>query len=330
MLRFFRQIRQRLLTDNKFSKYLLYAVGEILLVVIGILIALQVDTWNETQQNKDRIDELLNNMLVELDGDIEDIKDRLEYYHRKDSAIYLILNDKLTEEDYWNDKVPYVQYVELNYAVISFREDSFNELKKYYENFPDNYKPIIPEITQLYLKDHNGVKLWNNKMVETHFDNIEHRATYDWYTQPFPNEKLIDYCVNSIDRKNRVEVYKGYARNHYYQLLRTLNNTTDLYKLIAQLLNKPGINQSFTIDEETLNFWTGNYYPELDEGDELIVFADEGLLYWRNTNDTTRTKIFPITNTKGFSNRLGFITLLTEEDHTYIRGNDYSYMKVVD
>jgi hypothetical protein len=50
MLRFFRQIRQRLLTDNKFSKYLLYAIGEILLVVIGILIALQADFWNELIQ----------------------------------------------------------------------------------------------------------------------------------------------------------------------------------------------------------------------------------------------------------------------------------------
>ena len=53
MLRFFRQIRQRLLTDNKFSKYLLYAVGEILLVVIGILIALQVDNLNEERKNRE-------------------------------------------------------------------------------------------------------------------------------------------------------------------------------------------------------------------------------------------------------------------------------------
>ncbi|WP_445384082.1 hypothetical protein ACT6NV_08640 [Robiginitalea sp. IMCC44478] len=56
MLRFFRQIRQRLLTDNKFSKYLLYAVGEILLVVIGILIAMKVDDWNE--ERKDHLNEL--------------------------------------------------------------------------------------------------------------------------------------------------------------------------------------------------------------------------------------------------------------------------------
>ena len=52
MLRLFSQIRQKLLTDNKFSKYLLYAVGEILLVVIGILIALQVDTWNQWRQER--------------------------------------------------------------------------------------------------------------------------------------------------------------------------------------------------------------------------------------------------------------------------------------
>ena len=48
MLPFFRQIRQRLLTDNKFSKYMLYVVGEILLVAIGILIALQGNKRNQT------------------------------------------------------------------------------------------------------------------------------------------------------------------------------------------------------------------------------------------------------------------------------------------
>ncbi|MDT0541100.1 DUF6090 family protein [Croceitalea sp. P059] len=47
MIKFFRKIRQRLLTENKFSKYLIYALGEIILVVIGIIIALQINNWNE-------------------------------------------------------------------------------------------------------------------------------------------------------------------------------------------------------------------------------------------------------------------------------------------
>jgi len=50
MIKFFRKIRQQLLTENKFSKYLLYAIGEIVLVVIGILIALQIDNANEIKK----------------------------------------------------------------------------------------------------------------------------------------------------------------------------------------------------------------------------------------------------------------------------------------
>lgn len=47
MIKFFRKIRQRMFTENKFGKYLIYAIGEIILVVIGILIALQINNWNE-------------------------------------------------------------------------------------------------------------------------------------------------------------------------------------------------------------------------------------------------------------------------------------------
>lgn len=79
MLRFFRQIRQRLLTDNKFSKYLLYAVGEILLVVIGILIALQVDSWNEDRMTRKAEHELLLNLKEELITNREQLVEALSY-----------------------------------------------------------------------------------------------------------------------------------------------------------------------------------------------------------------------------------------------------------
>lgn len=52
MIKFFRKIRQKLVMENKTSKYFKYAIGEIVLVVIGILIALQISNWNQNQQNK--------------------------------------------------------------------------------------------------------------------------------------------------------------------------------------------------------------------------------------------------------------------------------------
>ncbi|MFT7329977.1 MAG: hypothetical protein ACI848_000035 [Roseivirga sp.] len=56
MIKFFRKIRQNLLVENKTGKYFKYAIGEIMLVVIGILIALQINTWNlvKIEQNKEQ------------------------------------------------------------------------------------------------------------------------------------------------------------------------------------------------------------------------------------------------------------------------------------
>ncbi|MBK7873487.1 MAG: hypothetical protein IPJ74_23895 [Saprospiraceae bacterium] len=72
MLHFFRTIRRRLLDSGKIKNYTLYAIGEILLVVIGILIALQVNNWNEQRKIKDKEQKYLlaikNELINNLDA----------------------------------------------------------------------------------------------------------------------------------------------------------------------------------------------------------------------------------------------------------------------
>ncbi|MBT8205663.1 MAG: hypothetical protein KJO20_09835 [Eudoraea sp.] len=75
MLRFFRKIRQRLLTENKFSKYLLYAIGEIVLVVIGILIALQINNWNQNRIEN----QIEKRLLLELLANLSLNENKLQY-----------------------------------------------------------------------------------------------------------------------------------------------------------------------------------------------------------------------------------------------------------
>lgn len=70
MIKFFRKIRQKLLSENKFSKYLLYAIGEIILVVIGILIALQINNRNEEQKENIALLQNLSIIKGNIEGDL--------------------------------------------------------------------------------------------------------------------------------------------------------------------------------------------------------------------------------------------------------------------
>ena len=74
MIKLFRKIKQNLISENKFSKYLIYALGEIILVVIGILIALQINNWNENRKNK----KIERNYLISLVEEFEFNKLNLE------------------------------------------------------------------------------------------------------------------------------------------------------------------------------------------------------------------------------------------------------------
>jgi len=74
MLRFFRTLRQSLLAENRAGKYLLYAVGEIVLVVIGILIALQINNWNEERIDNIRLKNHLNVLQNSLKEDVDNLQ----------------------------------------------------------------------------------------------------------------------------------------------------------------------------------------------------------------------------------------------------------------
>ena len=78
MINFFRKIRKQLLTQNKISKYLLYAVGEIVLVVIGILIALSINNWNEDRKARKSEKQILISIAEDFNSNLKSLENSLE------------------------------------------------------------------------------------------------------------------------------------------------------------------------------------------------------------------------------------------------------------
>ncbi|QIE58987.1 hypothetical protein G5B37_05250 [Rasiella rasia] len=109
MIKFFRKIRQRLLSENKFSKYLIYAVGEIVLVVIGILIALQVNNWNENRIIKRTEVKYLTELSEAIDLDIIDLKSNINNSQKTIESIDLLLN-------HFENKLPYNDSLNIHFT----------------------------------------------------------------------------------------------------------------------------------------------------------------------------------------------------------------------
>ncbi|RPA68537.1 hypothetical protein EF405_08100 [Cyclobacteriaceae bacterium YHN15] len=74
MIKFFRKIRQKLLKENRVTRYLVYALGEIVLVVIGILIALSINTWNENRKDRAMEANYLKGISENLEGNISELE----------------------------------------------------------------------------------------------------------------------------------------------------------------------------------------------------------------------------------------------------------------
>ncbi|MFT4661367.1 MAG: hypothetical protein ACJA1H_001264 [Glaciecola sp.] len=93
MIKFFRKIRQNLLMENKTGKYFKYAIGEIVLVVIGILIALSINNWNENRKLNLNEKDVIENLIEDLESDYNNFEENKIGLEKQ-----LILVDQLIAE----------------------------------------------------------------------------------------------------------------------------------------------------------------------------------------------------------------------------------------
>ena len=92
MMKFFKGIRKQFITTGKTGKYLKYAIGEIFLVVIGILIALQVNNWNEKYKSERQFRVTLDHLYTSIKVDVE-----ILYYYQNTLKDQIRIIDELLE-----------------------------------------------------------------------------------------------------------------------------------------------------------------------------------------------------------------------------------------
>jgi hypothetical protein len=107
MINFFRNIRRQLASDNKFQKYFRYALGEVVLIMLGILMALQLQNWNEKRKQEAEFKVTLEQIYNSIKFDVDYFKGRMDACDYNMTVIDFLLNHP---DSIPNNELPFVLY----------------------------------------------------------------------------------------------------------------------------------------------------------------------------------------------------------------------------
>ena len=183
MIKFFRKIRYDLMGENKTGKYLKYAIGEIVLVMIGILLALQINNWNEDEKINVNLKEALNQINQDLKQDEINLKGFENSNVKRVS--YLL---KLTANDHNN-----------------FAFDSIlKNLDDYFYFYKSNNAYSSLKSTGMFASMEN-IKLKNN--LTSYYEQMYERLkTVSEYGETFTNDQVIPYTLLHLDYDDNLMV----------------------------------------------------------------------------------------------------------------------------
>ena len=223
MIKFFRRFRQQLLSENKFSKYLVYAIGEIILVVIGILIALQINNWNEGSKERQQEYKLLKQLKTDLTENETEIKDLIKEIKVNKWAMDSILK-RLKRSN--NPKIG-------AYITFIHRNSFFNNSNSGYKILGNGMSKLISNdsllnsILQLYEKDFPNIKIRENLMNSKIENQIYPLTNQLFKINPNVSIRLKEFDAVASEIYTPLD-YEALSNNHQYiNSLLQLNKTVE-------------------------------------------------------------------------------------------------------
>jgi hypothetical protein len=218
MIKFFRKIRQNMIKENKVSKYLLYAIGEIVLVVIGILIALQLNNLNEIDKVKDTEILYLNALHDEFSNNLKEVERVMKLNERNLKTAHTLLGKMGTSDPDLTEKV----FDSLMYRTI-IAEIQYRPSPGTLIELVNSGKLSIISNRELRLK----LASWDGILTSVLFQEEEHSK---------PRYKLIDLMnkwgngrksfINALG--NRMDMPNSNFKSSSIVLLKNLENDNQL------------------------------------------------------------------------------------------------------
>ncbi|WP_340114064.1 DUF6090 family protein [Maribellus mangrovi] len=309
MLTFFRRLRAALLAEGKTGKYLKYALGEILLVIIGILIALQINNSNEIRKTENKVVAILKEVQHDLGLDIQQSDELIAFYRKNDSIINLVQADKLTYEDYKGKYSGMLRNLILGAYHIQIHTNGYTNLMADIDKIPEGLKEIIDPLNEIYVYNKYKIDMYDvrlDKITDREADKLA--ATKDWYYQLSKQHltaQMIDYFMTDASYKNATETYKKAARNLSNNVKTFRANAISAYLKINDLLESKEALPDFipynlvVLTQDQLQDYVGIYKLEKVENRDFTI-PDMKIKIWIQDHQLAVTYVEPTGGNPGW------------------------------
>ena len=305
MINFFRKTRKKLADDNRPLKYMRYAIGEIVLVVVGILIAIQINNRNEAKKNELMVHHLFEDVLDELAMNIKRVDSLARFYEKKDSIYYLVMQNKLTYDDYAKNEIPGLSNFTTNKNNVHLSTDAYKNLINNLEKTPLHFKPILKQLNYLNNVNKDKVDQKNQESNETVVNTIKgNNKSFNWVSNRSKEaiDKEIEYKLNSWQYKNQVVRYWAIGVDDLLrQSMLYRKNAVNCYQNLAKMINQPIVDQSFSVDSSEAGFYLGEWMLDQMPGVTQTNYLKEGRFYSITSMDTIPKEWIVLSNTKVYS-----------------------------
>ena len=222
--------------ENKTGKYFKYAIGEIVLVVIGILIALQINNWNESRKKKKQLDVIYTSIEQNLKTDLKTIKEPIEFYENLDSTLTKILTttyptsflDSINEDNYL-DCLPCKSNIN-RYNVFQKQDNGFELLKKYEDDESIEDSNFSQEIIEFYTNQGNRLSDFIDFISNESYTNLKYYEQFPWYSDYSLNKynaEAVAYFLNDQNYKNKAANFKILIGRNYLRSLKNYQKTAN-------------------------------------------------------------------------------------------------------
>lgn len=227
-MKLFRNQRSKLLKNKKIGNYFAYAIGEIILVVIGIMIAVSLNNWNEGRKEKQQLLNIYTIIAEDLQNDLKEIE-KIQRSYRVTKPIFTkILNDSVRSVDYVLN--PQFVYIMIGFPEITFNKRGYNQLTAFNT---DSFQDSLPtQIIEFYTERLREIKIDDDMRALDIKENYSHfKKNYTWWADVIslkPSQEFVEYALNDPDYKNRIATTYFMAYNVFLPELETFKKRAEV------------------------------------------------------------------------------------------------------